>query len=290
MSFIGLIVVNVVLLLLIVLGLAVVVLGERVERRTVVGVVVIGLSLFLLILFCAGVGGVGWYLLQRARAPAPVSVSPPASVAATTPTPLPLAPPTSVGLVPESAAVAPGESITVTIYVTDVTDLYGVEVHLLHDDDLSVDDLVPGTCASGFIATPETAEGRIEFIAARMAPDPPFSGDCWVATFIVTGELSGVHVISFEKVILADVGGDAIPATIGDGSVVVVAPAPQPTATPAASRPVDWGAPLEISASWRRLPLRTASVSFLQEALYRPRASAAMARSSSIRSSSAPPR
>lgn len=210
----------VVLLLLIALGLVAIVMSDQAERRTVLAVVVIGgLSLLLLLLCCGTVAGLAWYFTTQAPALAPIP--PPAR-----PVPRPLVPPASISLVPDGATVAQGESISVTIYITDATGLYGVQVHLTHDDGLSAGGLVPGTCASDFVAPPRTAEGQIEFAAARVSPHPPLSGDCDAATFTVTGEAPGTHVIAFDDAILADSNGNALPVLTRDGSITVTSPAP----------------------------------------------------------------
>ena len=209
----------VVLLLLIALGLVAIVMSDQAERRTVLAVVLIGgLSLLLLLLCCGTVAGLTWYFTTQTSAPAPVP--PPA------PAPRPLVPPASISLVPDGATVAQGESISVTIYITDATGLYGVQVHLTHDDGLSAGGLVPGTCASDFAALSRTAEGQIEFAAARVSPQPPLSGDCDVATFTVTGEAPGTHAIAFDDAILADSDGNALPVLIRDGSITVTSPTP----------------------------------------------------------------
>jgi hypothetical protein len=214
----------VVLLLLIALGLVAIVMSDQAERRTVLAVVVIGgLSLLLLLLCCGTVVGLAWYFTTQTSAPAPV---PPPARPVPPPVPRPLVTTASISLVPDSATVAQGESIYVTIYITDATGLYGVEVHLTHDDGLSAGGLVPGTCANDFVALSRTAEGQIEFAAARMSPHPPLSGDCDVATFTVTGEAPGTHAIAFDDAILADSDGNALPVLIRDGSITVTAPIP----------------------------------------------------------------
>jgi len=203
----------VVLLLLITLGLVAIVMSDQAERRTVLVVVLIGgLSLLLLLLCCGTIVGLAWYFTTQTSAPAPV--------------PRPLVTTASISLVPDGATVAQGESISVTIYITDATGLYGVEVHLIHDDSLSAGGLVPGTCANDLIALSRTAESQIEFAAARVSPHPPLNGDCEVATFTVTGEAPGTHVIAFDDAILADSNGSALPVLTRDGSITVTSPIP----------------------------------------------------------------
>jgi hypothetical protein len=225
---VGLIAVNFVLLLLIALGLIVTVLSDQAERRTIAFVLVTGgLSLALLLLCCCTAVALVRYLTAQAPVPAPrpVSLTP-------TATPSPPVPPAMISLIPDSVTVAQGESISVTIHITHATDLYGVEVHLTHGAGLSAQGLVPGTCATDVVVTPPAADGRIDFAASRMAPSLPFSGDCDVAAFTVTGEAPGSHVVAFAGVILGDRGGAALPVTSKGGTITVVAPTPNPTVRP----------------------------------------------------------
>lgn len=189
----------------------------------------------LLLLILSACGGIPAAPSPTAIVPTdtpPPSVSPTsASLVPATPlpttivstdTPLPSAPSTSIGLLPDSTTIAQGESISATIHIASVTDLYGVEVHLTHGDGLSAEGLVPGTCASDFIALSQTANGQIGFAAARMPPLSPFTGDCEVASFTLTGKVSGAHVIAFDTVILASKDGVALPVVIaGDGKITV---------------------------------------------------------------------
>jgi hypothetical protein len=228
LGFVGLIAVNVVLLLLIALGLMAIVLSDRAERRTVAFVLVTGgLSLAFLLLCCGTTAALVRHLAAQAPAPAPgpVSLTP-------TATPSPPVLPATISLIPDSATVAQGESISVTIHITHATDLYGVEVHLTHGAGLSVRGLVPGTCATDVVVTPPAADGRIDFAASRMAPNPPFSGDCDVAVFTVTGEAPGTHIVAFDSFILGDRGGTALPVISKGGTITVVAPTPKPTVRP----------------------------------------------------------
>ncbi|MFQ6102421.1 MAG: cohesin domain-containing protein [Anaerolineae bacterium] len=137
-----------------------------------------------------------------------------------------LAHPASVSLIPENATVVQGESISVTIYITNATGLYGVEVHLTYDDGLSAGGPVPGTCASDFIVQSRTTDHQIDFAAARMPPKSSLTGDCSVVTFTLTGEAPGTYAVAFDTVLLANADGVALPVTSRDGSFTVVAPTP----------------------------------------------------------------
>ena len=213
----ALIAINVILLLLVMLGLAALMLAGRVERRTIVVLVAIGGLVLLLALCCCGIGAglVGYFNVQ---APAPVPVPAPR---VPTPAPLPAVPPATMRLVPSDATIAQGDAISVTVHITGATDLYGVEVHLTCGDGLSASGLVPGTCASDFGAVSRIIDGRVDFVAARMAPSRPLSGDCDVVTFTLTGEKPGTHTVVFDRVILASEDGVALPVTAMDGQIIV---------------------------------------------------------------------
>ncbi|MBU0702513.1 MAG: cohesin domain-containing protein [Chloroflexi bacterium] len=207
------------LLLLIILGLVVIVMSDRTERRNIVMVVAIVGLVLLLSFCCVGAGiGLAWFFFGA------TAVAPPPPVMLT-PAPL-LSSPASISLVPDSPTVAQGESISVTIRLANVTALYGVEVHLTHGEGLSAGGLVPGTCADDFIAQAQIAAGQVDFAAARMPPQPPFSGDCDVASFTLTGNAVGVHTILFDDAILADRDGNPLPVTTNAYNVTVVAAAP----------------------------------------------------------------
>lgn len=215
-----------ILLLLIGVGLVVIVLSDRAERRDIVmGIAIVGLILLLLLCCIGAAVGLAWFFFG-----ATVTAPPPPVY----PTPLPVrpmpiappAPPASVSLIPGDVTVAQGESISVTIHIADAADLYGVEVHLTYGDGLSAGGLVPGTCASDFIAQSQTGDGQIDFAASRMGPKPALTGDCDVATFTLTGETPGIHAITFDSVILASREGDALPATTRDASITVESPTP----------------------------------------------------------------
>lgn len=141
----------------------------------------------------------------------------------------------SVSLVPGGVEIVQGESISVTIHIANATNLYGVEVHLTYEEGLRVDGIIPGTCAADIVVPLQAIDGRIDFAASRTATSPPFSGDCYAAAFTLTGERPGAHTIAFDTVILANRFGDALSVTTRDGTIIVVAATPQPTATSAAS-------------------------------------------------------
>ena len=231
---IGLVAANAVLLLLIILGLVAIALSNRVAPKKVVTVVVVsGLALLLLILCCGTTAGLVWHFTAQepVHLATPTPPPPPSSSVASA----------SVSLVPESApsewrgskndgtTILRGESISVTVALTNATELYGVEMHLRLENGLSASGLVPGTCADEFIAvsriTPaEPApqiDSQIDFAAVRMAPSPPLTGDCEVASFTVTGEEPGTFAISFDTVILADMDGRSMPVIARDGTITV---------------------------------------------------------------------
>jgi len=59
-----------------------------------------------------------------------------------------------------------------------------------------------------------------------MAPQAPFTGDCDVATWTLTGKEPGVYVIAFDDVILANKEGSALPSITVNGTVTVTTTSP----------------------------------------------------------------
>lgn len=115
---------------------------------------------------------------------------------------------------------------------------------------LSLVTLASGTCASDFIALSQAADGRIDFAATRMPPHSPLTGGCAVATFTVTGEMPGTHVVAFDSALLADRGGNPLSVTASDGSITT-RPIATPSCRPTASGALSPRSPTTILTHWR---------------------------------------
>lgn len=155
---------------------------------------------------------------------------------------------------PATTEVVIGNKTTVDIRVENVSDLFGVEVHLTFDPALlEVDDADAGKAgvqiASGPFLNPyftaqndvDQAAGKIDFSVSQGPSDAAVSGSGVVATITFEGEAVGTSALSFSSVVLAAPGGVPISSSTQGGSVTVITNAtatptatstPTPTATP----------------------------------------------------------
>jgi len=157
-----------------------------------------------------------------------------------------------------SGALDVGATTTVNISVENVTDLYGLEVHLTFDPALlEVEDadtdaagvqIQSGTFLSpDFVAqnAVDQAAGKIDFAIAQMPPHEPVSGSGVLATITFKGKAAGTCALGFSNVILSDRNGNAINTGTRDGSVTVNADTPTltPTSTPDTPTPTSTSSP-----------------------------------------------
>ncbi len=207
-------------------GLFALVNSGRVEHSEIILIAGLG-AIALLALACVVAGAlffVGMPVMPGTSSSAP----PPVMVMPTTP-PLEFTPETSaqVVLVPSEPTIEIGEGVSITIYATGVGGLYGVEVHLTHDEEgLEARGIVPGTCARGSIQSLDAGAGAITYVATRSETEPPFSGDCDVAAFTIVGQKSGIYPITFDAIVLTNAQGDALPVEATGGTVTVEASSP----------------------------------------------------------------
>lgn len=110
-----------------------------------------------------------------------------------------------------------GDEITVTVRISDVTDLYGIDLGLVFTatdmEVLDADGAKPGVQ----IATAECPEpdfqvknvvsntaGTIEYVVTQLNPTPPVSGDCSVAHIRFKALQEASTMVSFAGLILSD--------------------------------------------------------------------------------------
>lgn len=152
---------------------------------------------------------------------------------------------------PATTEVVIGNKTTVDIRVENVTDLFGVEVHLTFDPALlEVEDADAGKAgvqiASGPFLNPyftaqndvDQAAGKIDFSVSQGPSDAAVSGSGVVATITFEGKAAGTSALSFSNVVLAAPGGVPISSATQGGSVTVppnVTATPTPTSTPSAT-------------------------------------------------------
>jgi LysM repeat protein len=144
-----------------------------------------------------------------------------------TPTPTPTATPTtppgpSLTFDPRSTSVHVGETVQVKLRVTNVSNLYGVEVHLAHGDGIDATGITPGPCVADVVAVASVAGDQVDYAASLRSPSPPVNGVCDLATITFRGLKAGTHEVRFVSVILSDPGGNSLSATTQNGVIVVV--------------------------------------------------------------------
>jgi LysM repeat protein len=155
-----------------------------------------------------------------------------------------------VSLAPASATINVGETIAVDIRISNVSNLFGVDVRLSYDatvlEVVDANSLVPGvqiapgnfpdiSGGQGFVAENSVTDGAIGYAMTLLSPAPPVSGSGTLATITFRGKGAGTSAVSFTSVLLSDPSANQIPATWSNGTITVGA-AP-PTATPIPTQP-----------------------------------------------------
>jgi LysM repeat protein len=144
-----------------------------------------------------------------------------------TPTPTPTATPTtppgpSLTFDPRSTSVHVGETVQVKLRVTNVSNLYGVEVHLAHGSGVDATGITPGPCVADVVAVASVAGDQVDYAASLRSPSPPANGACNLATITFRGLAAGTHEVRFVSVLLSDPSGNSLSATTQNGVIVVV--------------------------------------------------------------------
>jgi hypothetical protein len=122
-----------------------------------------------------------------------------------------------------------GEEITVTVRISDVVNLYGIELSLhFTPTDMAVvdaDGAAPGVqiavadCPKpDFVVTnaANNTAGAIEYVVTQLSPTPPFSGNCSVAHIRFRALEEGATGVGFAGLILSDNNFGQIPADTVD--------------------------------------------------------------------------
>jgi len=152
---------------------------------------------------------------------------------------------TTVKISPSSAFVAPNATVTVTIQIENINNLFGAEVHLTFDPALlEVVDADAGTAgiqiAHGGLLSPDfvaqnlvdASAGRIDYAISQMPTHTPASGSGSLANITFKGKAAGTSSIAFTTVLLADTNGAQIAAITSNGTIEVTAAGPTATVTP----------------------------------------------------------
>jgi hypothetical protein len=122
------------------------------------------------------------------------------------------APATGLRFDPDSVPVASGETVTLSLWVDNVEDLYRLELHLDYDEaGLEVQDADPGRASVQIEPGPifcqtcapwnEATDGKIHFVAQRDPFDGPFSGSGIAATItlLVTATEPNTYTVTFDQ-------------------------------------------------------------------------------------------
>lgn len=162
---------------------------------------------------------------------------------------------TAVTVSPAQSNLACDATASVDIRITNVTNLFGVDIKIAYDPNVvSVVDADPN--AAGLTITPgdlpevaggagliqvnsvDEGAGIIGYAAIRLNPAPAQSGSGVIANITFKGKAAGTSDISLESVTLADDTARPIPADLTSGKITVRCDGePVPTETTAPGRP-----------------------------------------------------
>jgi len=168
--------------------------------------------------------------------------------------------PAVVHLRPASAEIAVGESIIVEIVVSNVSDLYGMDVQFLFDPNiLQVEDanpseegvqLQPGSFLyPDFLVrnTVDNVVGKAWFALNQLNPREPVSGEGTIALVQFVGQAPGTSSVHFVYHLLGTRDGEAIETIAEDGEIIVRAGATAPTQIPTDTPPPTIPSPTNTS-------------------------------------------
>jgi hypothetical protein len=137
---------------------------------------------------------------------------------------------------PVSLGLVPGAEGTLKLVFENVTDLYGLEVHLSFDPTIvevvDADASKPGVqiltadwLKGAFVPANQADNvlGKIEFAATLLNPAPPVSGSNSFATVTFKAKQNGASPVKIDKVILATRDAAVIESLVRDGVIGVSA-------------------------------------------------------------------
>jgi len=166
---------------------------------------------------------------------------------------------TAVWMQPPSTPVHIGDTITVTVRISDVVNFYGAQFKLHYPPaDLQIIDadsgtsgvqIMSGDCPLADFTTLNAADnstGVIDYAVSQMNPTPPVSGDCVIAYIQFQTQQVTTTAVSLSDVILSDPNGVPIAATLADTAVTILPLAP---AAAFSATPTSGIAPLDVQFS-----------------------------------------
>lgn len=132
---------------------------------------------------------------------------------------------TTVSIEPGAQTLAPGNTATTDVVVSDVNELYGFEVHLSFDPDkASILSIAPGSFLSPDMVVGPTIDneaGTADYGITQFYPAEPVSGDGALVTIEWQGVEAGISPVHFTNVILGNIDGEVLPITVVDGEISV---------------------------------------------------------------------
>ena len=133
-------------------------------------------------------------------------------------------PTTQLGFSPAIIDLTPGKTVTITVRVTDVQTLYGLELNVLYDPQrVTIKSIAPGDFLSDdFVVqrTVDSARGIARLAYTQLSPNQPVNGSGDVAVLVLepTNCAFGT-TLQLGDAVLADNNGTAIPHVKLDGVV-----------------------------------------------------------------------
>jgi hypothetical protein len=144
-------------------------------------------------------------------------------------------PQTMLQVDPQELRIKVGGEATVDLAITQVSELYGVEVHLrfdpnvveIVDADAAQDgvQIEPGTLPVPDFVVQNVADnqlGTIDYASTQLPPNKPGEGDGVIARITLKALKPGTSQLQFDRFLLADTGGGGIAANSRNGQITVV--------------------------------------------------------------------
>ncbi len=153
-----------------------------------------------------------------------------------------------VRLDPPSLTLRPGETGQVTVWVDNVANMVGAEIHLTYNPDLvevvDADSETQGVqvahgefMMADFVAQnlADASIGNIDYAVASMPPHEPSTGSGPLTIITLRGRQDGEAMLTVQNVLLAATGGESIVVSWDSAQTSVIVSSDQPqTSTPLA--------------------------------------------------------
>ncbi len=151
---------------------------------------------------------------------------------------------TVVKIDPPTGTINVGATTVANVWIENVSNLAGAEVHLTYDPNLVQVQKIEagGFPAPDFVAQSNSASGKVDYAIAQLPPHQPVSGSGIFLKITILGSAIGTAALNFTSVVLGDPGGTRITATTQNGTITIAQPVtptltPTPTLTATATTP-----------------------------------------------------